>query len=116
MKSRSGRKHHPPSQFFGSRACEVQRGSLSGHGVPGRFAVHLNAADSHPAPAGEDLKLIFFVNGAGNQRSRDHSAEAFHGEDAIDGEARDCLGIPCRNFAGNFRELALQIVNSSSSE
>ena len=116
MKSRSGRKHHSARQFFGGRACQVQSCPLPSNRALGRFSVHLHPAHSHPLPGGKNLKLVFFMDGAGNQRARDHGAKAFHGEHAIDGQARNRVGISCRNLARNLYKLPLQIVNPGSGQ
>ena len=48
------------------------------------LAIHLYAADTCPLTAGKNFQFIFFVNRAGNQRSRDDRAEPLHGEHAVD--------------------------------
>ena len=59
------------------------------YGLLGRFSVYLHAAHSHPPPAGKDFEFVFFADGAGNQRAGHHRAKALHGENAIDGQARN---------------------------
>src|SRR5580692_1878718 len=110
-KSRSGSKHHSTCQFFRGRARQVQSCPLAGNRPLSRFSMHLHSADSHPLPGGKNLKLVFFLDGAGNQSPCDHGAKAFHGEHAIDGQAHNRVGILRRNLASNFYKFPLQIVN-----
>ena len=93
-------------------AGEIQRGALAGDGLLRCRAVHLHAAHPQPLAAGMHLQLLLFVHRAGNQRAGDDRAEALHGEDAIDGQAKDRSRILGRNLGGQTRQLALELIQA----
>ena len=74
------------------------------------FAVHLHSAHAQAASRGKDFEFFFFLDGAGNQRSGDHGAEAFHGEHAIDGQAEDRRRVFRGDFGGRRAQFAFEIV------
>ena len=71
----------------------------------GCSAVHLHAAHTHQLSAGMNLHLLILVYRTRDQRASNDRAEAFHGEDAIDGQAKDRGRI----FRGSFRSQTCQL-------
>ncbi len=63
-------------------------------------AVHLHSAHPQALARGMDFDLLLLADGPRDQRPGDHRSEAFHGEDAIDGQAKDRGGIFGRNLGG----------------
>ena len=50
--------------------------------------MNLQPSNSHALAAGKHFKLFFFVDCPAYKRAGDDRAEAFHGEDTINGKAR----------------------------
>ena len=71
--------------------------------------MHLHPAHAHPLPGWKNFQLVFPPDAAGNQRASYDRPKTFHGEDAIDGQARNRLGIFRRNLGGGLHEFPLQI-------
>ena len=72
-------------------ALEVHGRALARDGALDRLVVGLDAADLCPDPFGQDLDFLFRADRAGKQGAGDDRAEAFHGEDAVDGQAQDAV-------------------------
>ena len=77
-------------------------------------AVHLHAAHAQAAARGIELDLLLLRDRAGNQRAGDHRAEAFHGEDAVDGQAEVAGGVLLRHRGGDARQFAAQFVQAGA--
>ena len=89
---------------------------MSSHGLLGGFSMDLNAAHADSAAVGKDLQFVFLADRAGNQRSRDHRTEAFHGEDAIDRQAGDRAGVSRCGLRCDLHQGVLQLGKSGSCE
>ena len=105
-------QHHAARQVRGVDAGEIQRGTLTGDGLLGCGAMHLHAAHTHQLSAGMDLHFLILVHRPRNERAGDDRAEAFHGEDAIDGQAKGRGRIFRRSFGGQTRQLLPQLVEA----
>ena len=105
-------QHHAASQFGGFHAGQIQGGALAGDGCVGRLSVYLHATHAQPLARGMDFDLLLLADGPRDQRSGDHRSEAFHGEDAINGQAEDGGGILRWNFGSQACEFGLQPVKT----
>ena len=112
MKSVRGRERHAARQVFGGESCEIQRGALSCDGGFGGRAMNLHAANSHALAGGKYFEFFFFADRPGNERAGDDRAEAFHGEDAIDGKASQRRRVFRGNFGGDLGERGFQLVQA----
>ena len=95
---------------------QVDRGALSRHGAARGAAVHLHAAHAQAAPGGVDFDFLLLGHGSGNQRAGGHSAEAFHGEDAVDGQAEVSSRVLFADSRRDARQFAAQIVEPGAGD
>ena len=109
-------QRHAARKIFDVNASKVQGGALTGDRLIGGLPVDLHSAHAHAASRGEDFQFFFFLDGARDQRSGDDGAEAFHGENAIDGQAKERSRVFGGNFGGRLREFAFQIVKPGALE
>ena len=65
-------------------------------------------------PSGKSLQFVFPANRSRNQRARDHRAESFHGENAIDRQPRQSrLNRVDRQLTGNSDQLVLEFIQAA---
>jgi len=76
--------------------------------------VNLNSAHAYALALGKEFEFGLFIDSPGNQSAGNHRAEAFHGEDAINGETGEAGGIACGHLGGHTHKSALQVIHSSA--
>ena len=81
-------EHLAAAQVFDRQAAQVDRGARPGGHLLELLLVALQAAHARLESARLDLELLPQAQLAVDQRAGDHRAEAGHGEDAIDRQAR----------------------------
>jgi hypothetical protein len=74
--------------------------------------MHLHSTNSHALTCGKQFEFFFFADCAGNESAGYDRAEALHGEDAVDGQARERCGIFRCNFGGDLGERGFQVVET----
>ena len=90
-------------------AAEVDGGATAGPCFFNRLVVLLEAADSYPATGGQDGDLCPLPQRPAHQGSRDHRAEARHGEGPVDRQARAADVGSCRGAGELAVERRLQV-------
>jgi ceramide glucosyltransferase len=109
-------KHIATGELGGFDIGEVEGGALAGDGVVRFHSMNLDAAHAQ-TPAGRiDFDLLFFTNGAGDQRPGDDRAEAFDREHAIDGQAEVTGGIAIGSRRAGTRERLPELFEASSGD
>ena len=84
---------HPARQVFWGNARQIQRRALTRRCLFRRSTVDLHAAHAHAPTRRVDLQLILFANCSSRQGTRYNRAEAFHREDAINGQPWQRCGV-----------------------
>ena len=74
--------------------------------------VHLDSPHANAFLRREELQLIVFAHRSSNQRSRDHRAKTFHGENPIHRKPRNRVRITGGKFGGDTYEFSLEICNA----
>ena len=72
-------------------SLEIHGRALARDRALGRLVMGLDAADLCFDPLGQDLDFLIRADRARKQGAGDDRAEAFHGEDAVDGQAQDAV-------------------------
>ena len=105
-------QRHAAGQLFHLHAGQVQRGALAGNGLVCGAAVDLHAAHARPLARRKDLDFFFLFYFAGDQRSGNHRAKAFHGKNAVNGQAEKRFGIARRNVRGQPDDFSLEFIQA----
>ena len=77
-----------------AHASQIQSRALTSHGLLGRLSMHLDSAYPRPIASGKDFQFVLFADRSRDQRPGHHRAKAFHGENPVNGQARQCQRVP----------------------
>src|SRR6185369_13279964 len=116
MKGVGQSQTHAASEVCSRGACKIQCSALSRNGLIRCCSMNLNSAHPEFPSAWKQLQFVISADAAGNKRSRNHRAETFHGELAVNWQTRYSAGIPGRYLRRHIQQRPLQLLDTSAGQ
>src|SRR6185312_7471347 len=116
MKGVGQSQTHAASEVCSRGACKIQCSALSRNGLIRCCSMNLNSADPDFPSAWKQLQFVISADAAGNEGSRNHRSETFHGEHAVDWQTGDSTGIPGRYLRGYIQQRPLQLLDTRAGQ